>query len=297
MSNEISSEVAARLFKKLSVCEDFLEIAGSYNGAFILEYCFYWSQHSQNHQKNTFYTKRQDIADHLKLSESTVKRGLKDLYEKGVLSSKGGRAAFKDKNNEYKKTKCLFITVYPEKINYLIEQIIIKIHSGQNDLIEINKEFHSGQNDLIHGKGQNDLIQLQLQNTTTEKPPIVPQGDGHTLKKDILKEETKQSKKTALENKSFEVVWKKWPRPKSKDNKDRARKKWVRQKLSKVMDLIILDIKLRWSKEDPNYVPMLSTYLNNKRWQEDFQDLEGKEKQDEKVRLAMEQFKQSKQKG
>jgi|GEM_PF-6576974 len=165
MSRDFSAVVASRLTKKLSVCTDFLKIAGSYNGAFILEYCFYWSQHSKYHQKNTFYTKLQNIADKLSLSESTIKRGLKDLSEQGILSAKGGRASFKDKNDEYKKTKCLFITIYPEKINNLIEQIINKSHSGQNDLIE---EFHSGQNDLIHGSGQNDLIQLQLQNTTTE---------------------------------------------------------------------------------------------------------------------------------
>jgi len=48
--------------------------------------------------------------------KAPLKEVLKDLSEQGILSAKGGRASFKDKNDEYKKTKCLFITIYPEKI-------------------------------------------------------------------------------------------------------------------------------------------------------------------------------------
>ena len=295
IEKHFSSEAASRLTKTISICKDFLEIAGSYNGAFILEYCFYWSQHSKSDQPNTFYTKTLDIAEHLKLSESTVKRGLKDLNQKGILEFKGGRAAFKDKNNEYKKSKCLCITVYPCKINDLLEQIFSNIQSGQNDLIEINEKFQSGQNDLIHGKGQNDLIQLLLQNTTTEKPPIVPLGDDESFEIKPLKPKPKQSKKSEEEERAFNLVWEKWPRLKSKDNKALAKKRWMKLKLSSVIDLIILDIEIRWSKEDPTYVPMLAKYINDKRWLEDFQGLKAKEIQEDKVKLAKEMLKQSKQ--
>jgi len=96
--------------------------------------------------------------------------------------------------------------------------------------------------------------------TTKNNPPIVPQkGD------DVDQDDEKE--------KSFQEIWNMYPK---KQAKQQAKKVWMRKtnSVTKYHEEIMKDLSIRlkteWLEKDLKYIPMLSVYLNNRRWEDEY---------------------------
>ena len=88
--------------------------------------------------------------------------------------------------------------------------------------------------------------------------------DNLSAKNKNKKEEQEQ------EDISFDRFWSAYPH---KVKKQDAQKAWRSAKLDKVADTIIADVKLRceteWKGQDIHYIPHPTTYLHQRRWEDD----------------------------
>lgn len=72
----------------------------------------------------------------------------------------------------------------------------------------------------------------------------------------------------------FDEFWQAWPSGYRKRDKAAAAKAWKRHKLDSIAEMIIADVRRRpfedgqWKK---GYAPMPSTYLNGKRWEDEYE--------------------------
>ena len=77
----------------------------------------------------------------------------------------------------------------------------------------------------------------------------------------------------------FDDFWDVYPH---KVKKQDAQKAWKRSKADKVADIIIADVEKRcrteWKGQDIHYVPHPTTYLNQRRWEDDTQPTERKDR-------------------
>lgn len=97
-------------------------------------------------------------------------------------------------------------------------------------------------------------------NIQDNNPPIVPQkGD------DVDQDDEKE--------KSFQEIWNMYPK---KQAKQQAKKVWMRKtnSVTKYHEEIMKDLSIRlkteWLEKDLKYIPMLSVYLNNRRWEDEY---------------------------
>ena len=74
----------------------------------------------------------------------------------------------------------------------------------------------------------------------------------------------------------FEQFWKAYPlREGKRENKSVARKAWMRLKpdmqLFRTMEAALARQKLfeSWKREDGRYIPMLATWINQRRWEDE----------------------------
>lgn len=132
----------------------------------------------------------------------------------------------------------------------------IKILNGQD--FDINQPYKKEKNDL-HSTGS-------VSN---------PVANGGLLNKELI---TKQKEKLlcasddALDQ--FPEFWESYPK---KKNKMKASKEWKKNKCNLMADQIINDVKNR-IKNDPDwaniqFIPLPSTYLHNKRWEDDIREV------------------------
>jgi len=95
------------------------------------------------------------------------------------------------------------------------------------------------------------LIATKNQEPRTKKPPVVPQGDDEL---------------------GFAEFWTAYPR---KDGRAPALKSWLKIKPDESLrQRIIAAVKARavtkeWTKDNGQFIPMATTYLNNSRWEDE----------------------------
>lgn len=70
-------------------------------------------------------------------------------------------------------------------------------------------------------------------------------------------------------NVEFDEFWDLYPR---KAGKDGARKKWPKLSDKDRQDIIVLLKKKPYRNRDPQYIPHGSTFLNQRKWEDEFQD-------------------------
>ncbi len=102
-------------------------------------------------------------------------------------------------------------------------------------------------------------------------PPIVPQGDGGGGKQPPAKKPRGRGKRTAYEPEWFERLWQLYPR---QDAKEDARRAWDKLRPSRElcremsMGLARQAASPKWQEEGGRYIPLLSTWLNGRRWRD-----------------------------
>ena len=175
MSNDFSNKVVTQINEsRRSVPVDFAHITGSYNLAFILQHCFYWSQRTSCKIENTFYTQHAAIAEKLFLSERTIQRGLDKLSSKSLIDTRKSRAAFKKKvdgKDVWYQSNCIFITVNCQLINEMIECSINGLHKRQGVVCEEPDEIHRRQSvacETVHRR-QVVASHIQIVNNTNSE--------------------------------------------------------------------------------------------------------------------------------
>lgn len=104
----------------------------------------------------------------------------------------------------------------------------------------------------------------------------LPNGNGEVAKS-ITDSKPDSNQNTPLPPKGdglqgFEKFWEQWPKTKRKGGKSQCLAKWKREGYEAIADQIIkhmLAMKQSpdWLKQDGEFVPMPSTYLNQKRWE------------------------------
>lgn len=141
------------------------------------------------------------------------------------------------------------------------EEPVQKLNQGGAKIEPNNKEIYKGINN---------------------NPPISPLGD---------KPEGKAESKPDLNTQRFESFWRMYPKKKDKQN---AKKAWDKLKVdgelyNTIMRGLVLHCKTKeWLKEDGDYVPYPSTWLNGRRWEDEVKTVvtrEPERPQPKKLRL------------
>ena len=87
----------------------------------------------------------------------------------------------------------------------------------------------------------------------------------------------KDNTNSAVEDTAFDVLWKAWPGKKG-GGKEKLRKKWKLDKLDSKAEHVMAVVAAKktteqWTKDNGQYIPMLSTFLNQQRWDCDIADI------------------------
>lgn len=116
--------------------------------------------------------------------------------------------------------------------------------------------------------GKPDATIINLNNNI---PPIVPHGDGGGEDRPPAKKPRGRGKRTAYEPEWFERLWQLYPR---QDAKEDARRAWDKLRPSRElcremsMGLARQAASPKWQEEGGRYIPLLSTWLNGRRWRD-----------------------------
>ncbi|MFT4197509.1 MAG: helix-turn-helix domain-containing protein [Pseudoxanthomonas sp.] len=92
--------------------------------------------------------------------------------------------------------------------------------------------------------------------------------------KAINTRETGKAIPSASAGDRFTEFWSVYPR---RESKPQAEKSWRRQKLDSKADMILTDLQARladpgqWQKTERRFIPLPATYLNGRRWEDDWQ--------------------------
>lgn len=127
---------------------------------------------------------------------------------------------------------------------------------GKEILPGVVKKFNRGGKEILPN---NKDIYKDINNN----PPISPLED---------KPEGKAESKPDLNTQRFESFWRMYPKKKDKQN---AKKAWDKLKVdgelyNTIMRGLVLHCKTKeWLKEDGDYVPYPSTWLNGRRWEDE----------------------------
>jgi len=176
------------------------------------------------------------------------------------------------------------VSAYSEMFPYLTEkQIRTALETLRAENIIIAGNYNSDKRDrtlwyALTEKGRS-ICRIGNSNLPQKADSFAPEGNSYNSNNNILNTTTDskpdinadtEAQKTTDE--TFEEFWAAYPR---KDGKKVARQKWNRLNPDEEMrKKILADIERRkrspeWLKENGQFIPMPSTYLNQQRWEDE----------------------------
>jgi len=118
----------------------------------------------------------------------------------------------------------------------------------------------------------------EMEPDRTRFEPTVPETSTKPYPKRVLNQ-TKESDSVnqTKEPDAFDVFWKAYPGKKG-GGKEKLRKKWKLDKLDSKAEHVMAVVAAKkqteqWTKDNGQYIPMLSTFLNQQRWDCDIADI------------------------
>jgi hypothetical protein len=217
-------------------------------GAILLKNIYWWCNHNRANEKNiydgcawTYNTLQAYKKLFPYMGEKQIRLGLEKLEKEGYI--KVGNY----NKNGYDRTKWYAVT---QAGITLLGVDIPHLSKGQKDSAKGQKDSAKGHDDTSY------IPDIKPDNT-----PLTPQGDA----------------KVSAQDERFDTFWKAYPK---KVGKGAAKKAFIKAKvndnlLSQMLTAIEIQRRThQWQKENGQFIPNPSTWLNQSRWEDEPQGVE-----------------------